>query len=84
MFKVKCNRELKPPDAQNAVEIVTFTLVVIHYKCDLRADCFFAQVHLRNPQFPASKRSTQVGSLHCPGPSKGFELRMGPGAHPLT
>ena len=43
MFKVKCNfPELRPPNAQNAVKIVTFIFPVIHDKRNLRADFLFA------------------------------------------
>ena len=43
MFKVKCNLpELRSPNAQNAVKIVAVVFPIIHDRCDLCADCFFA------------------------------------------
>src|SRR6266851_2718585 len=64
VFEVKRNlRELRPPHAQDTVEIVAGIFLVIHHRCDLRADCFFAQKYFRNPHLPAPERSTHVGCL---------------------
>ncbi len=42
-FKIKRNLpELSPPDAQNAIKIVTFVFPAICDKRNLRADCLFA------------------------------------------
>jgi hypothetical protein len=39
VFKVKCNfPDLRPPDTQNAIKIVSAILPVIHHKRNLRAD----------------------------------------------
>src|ERR1700730_10345431 len=67
VFKVKCNLpELRPPDAQNAVKIVAFIFPVICDKGNLRADCFLAEVYLRNLYLPALKTSTPVGNVFGP------------------
>jgi len=43
VLEVKCNLpELKPPNAQNAVKIVSFIFPVIYDKPNLRADVLFA------------------------------------------
>jgi len=58
--------ELRPPNTQNTVKIVSFIFLVIHDKRNLRPDLGFAQIHLRNSHSSALKCSTGVRYLFCP------------------
>src|SRR6266567_4492816 len=58
--------ELKAPNPQDAVKIVSRILAVIDYKCDLRSHCLVAYIKFRNTNLLALKGTTCIGDCFSP------------------